>query len=60
MISGISRAAKDGVLVKGAPYLERMAAIQMFCFDKTGTLTEGRFQVVKEHFVGGDDDDKEK
>ena len=53
MISGISRAAKDGVLVKGAPYLERMASVQMFCFDKTGTLTEGRFQVVAEHCVSG-------
>ena len=56
MISGISRAAKDGVLVKGAPFLERMASIMMFFFDKTGTLTEGRFQVVEEHSCIGEDD----
>ena len=60
MISGISRAAKDGVLVKGAPFLERMAGIQMFCFDKTGTLTEGRFQVVEEHCVNEEEDEREK
>lgn len=53
MISGITRASQDGVLVKGAPYLERMAHVRMFCFDKTGTLTEGCFQVVSEHRVAG-------
>ena len=53
MISGISRASKDGILVKGAQFLEKMASIQMFCFDKTGTLTEGRFQVVDEQHVSG-------
>lgn len=54
MISGISRAAKDGILIRGAQFLERMSTIQMFCFDKTGTLTEGRFQVVREKEVYGD------
>uniref|UniRef100_A0A7M5TRC8 P-type Cu(+) transporter n=1 Tax=Clytia hemisphaerica TaxID=252671 RepID=A0A7M5TRC8_9CNID len=57
MISGISRASKDGILVKGAQFLEKMASIQMFCFDKTGTLTEGRFQVVAEHHVSGERSD---
>ena len=54
MISGISRASKDGILVKGAQFLEKMASIQMFCFDKTGTLTEGRLQVVVEQHVSGE------
>jgi Cation transport ATPase len=51
MISGITKAAKSGILIKGAQYLEKMASIQMFGFDKTGTLTEGRFQVVAEHNI---------
>ena len=51
MISGITNAAKNGLLIKGAEYLEKMANIKLVCFDKTGTLTEGRFQVIEEHVV---------
>ncbi|NJD53916.1 MAG: cadmium-translocating P-type ATPase [Candidatus Methanoperedens sp.] len=42
MISGITGAAKNGVLIKGGNYIEGMAKAKVFVFDKTGTLTEGR------------------
>ena len=42
MVSGITGAAKNGVLIKGGNYIEEMAKAKVFVFDKTGTLTEGR------------------
>ncbi|HVU92934.1 MAG TPA: HAD-IC family P-type ATPase, partial [Jatrophihabitans sp.] len=42
VISGISRAARVGVVVKGGEALERLAAGRTLLLDKTGTLTAGR------------------
>lgn len=42
MISGMSRAAKHGIIVKRGAALEQLAAIKTLGFDKTGTLTVGR------------------
>ncbi|MFA4936169.1 MAG: cation-translocating P-type ATPase, partial [Candidatus Methanoperedens sp.] len=42
MVSGITGATKNGVLIKGGNYIEEMAKAKVFVFDKTGTLTEGR------------------
>ncbi len=46
MVSGITSAARNGVLIKGASYLEEMKSARVVVFDKTGTLTEGRPEVT--------------
>ena len=40
-LSGITRAARQGVLFKGGNNLETLSVIKTFAFDKTGTLTRG-------------------
>jgi heavy metal translocating P-type ATPase len=40
-VSGISRAARDGVVVKGAAAIERLGRARTVLLDKTGTLTLG-------------------
>lgn len=46
---GIGGAAKEGILIKGANYMETLAAIDTVVFDKTGTLTKGIFAVDDIH-----------
>lgn len=47
--SGIGACAKNGVLIKGATYLDVLARAKQIAFDKTGTLTEGNFTVLQTH-----------
>ncbi len=42
VLSGIARAAKGGVLIKGGKPLEELGTLTAIAFDKTGTLTEGK------------------
>jgi len=42
ILSGIARAARDGVLIKGGVHLENLGQIRAIAFDKTGTLTLGK------------------
>ena len=41
MISGLTRAAKAGVIFKGGIFLEGLSNAKVIAFDKTGTLTRG-------------------
>ena len=43
--SGIGKASKSGVLIKGSSYIQTLAKLKMAVFDKTGTLTTGEFSV---------------
>lgn len=45
--SGIGRASKEGILVKGSDYLDGLKDINKIVFDKTGTITTGNFEVQK-------------
>lgn len=46
VVSGITSAAKNGVLIKGGNYLEAMGAVEAIAVDKTGTLTKGQLMVT--------------
>lgn len=45
--SGIGRASKEGILIKGSKELETLNDIDYIVLDKTGTITEGVFEVTK-------------
>jgi heavy metal translocating P-type ATPase len=49
IVSGVSLAARHGVLVKGGGVLERLARVRSLVIDKTGTLTIGRASLAATH-----------
>lgn len=53
ILSGIARAARGGVLIKGGAPLEELGSLNAIAFDKTGTLTEGRPRITDVIPIGG-------
>jgi Cd2+/Zn2+-exporting ATPase len=47
VLSGVARAARAGVLIKGGRPLEDLGTLTALAFDKTGTLTEGKPKLTK-------------
>ena len=45
--SGIGKASKEGILIKGSSELEKLLNIDYLLLDKTGTITEGVFEVTE-------------
>ena len=45
--SGIGKASKEGILIKGSDYLDGIKDIGQIIFDKTGTITTGNFSISK-------------
>jgi Cd2+/Zn2+-exporting ATPase len=46
MVSGLTAAARQGILIKGGDVIEELKDVKVVIFDKTGTLTEGRLSVT--------------
>lgn len=56
----IGRAAKKGILIKGASVLEDLTKADVFVFDKTGTLTTGDFTISSLKIENGYDEQEIK
>jgi len=46
IVSGITGAARNGVMIKGGAFVEEVSKVKAFAFDKTGTLTTGEQEVA--------------
>ena len=56
VVSGLTAAARRGVVIKGGVHLEALGSIKAFAFDKTGTLTVGHPVVRRVLPVSGEED----
>lgn len=56
--AGIGAASKQGVLVKGGTFVEKMNKVGAVVFDKTGTLTTDSFKVTKIHVADEENEDE--
>jgi heavy metal translocating P-type ATPase len=53
IVSGLSRAAKLGILIKGGKAIETLARVRALVIDKTGTLTVGQAKIVSTRVAPG-------
>jgi len=53
IVSGLSRAARLGILIKGGKAIETLAQVRTLVIDKTGTLTVGQARIVSVRTVNG-------
>ena len=44
-IASLTKQAREGILIKGNKFIEKIQDIEVFAFDKTGTLTEGNLKL---------------
>jgi Cd2+/Zn2+-exporting ATPase len=58
VVSGVTAAARRGVLIKGGTFLEALGEVEVVALDKTGTLTFGRPWVVE--VIPGDGADPDR
>lgn len=58
ILSGIARAAQEGVLMKGGKALEELQRCNILAFDKTGTLTTGK-PTIKEIYLLPDQNEQD-
>jgi len=58
IVSGLTNAMKNGILIKGGIYLEKFSKLKSLVFDKTGTLTIGKPQVQSIFSANGYSEDE--
>jgi Cu2+-exporting ATPase len=56
VLATMTRAAADGILIRGGQYLERLSKADVVVFDKTGTLTRGGARIVSVVSLGSSSD----
>jgi Cd2+/Zn2+-exporting ATPase len=56
VVAAIGNAARQGILIKGGPFLEQMGRLRTLLMDKTGTLTHGKPKVVEMKAFNGVDE----
>ncbi|MFM8382890.1 MAG: heavy metal translocating P-type ATPase, partial [Actinomycetota bacterium] len=52
LLVGTGRAARDGIIIKGAHVLEATQAVDVIVLDKTGTITTGQMTLEDVEFLG--------
>ncbi|MFX0084003.1 MAG: heavy metal translocating P-type ATPase [Candidatus Hodarchaeota archaeon] len=52
-IASLTKQAREGILVKGNKFIEKIQEIEVFAFDKTGTLTEGNLKLFDIYAYNG-------
>lgn len=60
VVSGLAKAARMGILVKGGVHLERGRHIRTVALDKTGTVTKGKPEVTDVGLLDGRAEDEVK